>query len=169
MKKITIIIVICSLFLPSCNHLTKKTKTNTDIGINLQLLNAVDSILYCVNTDSIITISFTNDTCGPIIRILNCMIFPVSPEPPQPYKQTLISKWDRFIGYKKYKNRTLVFLKDNNTYSFFLKKDSMKFDETPFKESNLYGDFPKRIHERIQIVFRIIGKDSLVLSEREIR
>jgi len=98
------------------------------------------------------------------------MMIPISPEPPQPYKQILISEWDMFIGYKKYKNRTLVFLNslDNNTYSNFLNKDSLKFDETPFKESNLYGDFQDPIHDKIiQKIFRITGKDSLIMLDKK--
>jgi len=170
MKKTTIAIIICNLFLISCNQVTKKTKTITEIGINQQLLDAVDSKPYCRSKDSFITIWFTNDTCSKIIIIKNRMMIPISPEPPQPYKQILISEWDMFIGYKKYKNRTLVFLNslDNNTYSNFLNKDSLKFDETPFKESNLYGDFQDPIHDKIiQKIFRITGKDSLIMLDKK--
>ena len=174
MKKITF--AICTLLFISCNQFTKKSEVaqghdiNTqqrtevvkDIGINQQLLNAIDSITHCRSKDSIITIDFTIDTCSKIIIIKNCMVVPV----PQKSGRTLISEWDNFIGYKTYKNRTLVFLKNknyNNTYSNFLNKDSLKHDEKPFR--NLYSDNVGTINDEKpqQIIFRLIDKDSLLL------
>ena len=176
MKKITF--SICTLLFISCNQFTKKseiaqgydinthkiTEVVTDIGINRQLLNAIDSITHCRSKDSIITIYFTIDTCSQIIIIRDCMVIPV----PQKSGSSLISEWDNFIGYKKYKKRTLVFLKnDNCTYSDFLNKDSLKYDEEPF--SNLYTDNTGTINDEKpqQIIFRIIDKDSLLLLEEK--
>lgn len=178
MKKITF--AICTLLFISCNQFTKKSKIaqghdiNTqrrtevvkDIGINQQLLNAIDSITHCRSKDSIITIDFTIDTCSQIIIIRNCMVIPV----PQKPGRTLISQWDNFIGYKKYKNRTLVFLKYenyNNTYSNFLNKDSLKFDEEPFRNLNIDNVGEINDEKPQQIIFRVIDKDSLLLLDEK--
>jgi len=178
MKKI--IFAICTLLFISCNQFTKKneiaqghdintqrrTEVVKDIGINRQLLNAIDSITHCKSKDSIITIDFTIDTCSQIIIIRNCMFNPV----PQKPGRSLISEWDDFIGYKKYKNRTLVFLKHenyNNTYYDFLNKDSLKYDEEPFRD--LYSDNVGTINDEKpqQIIFRVIDKDSLLLLDEK--
>jgi hypothetical protein len=170
MKKSAIFFLLCFLCFYSCNQRNKK-KEIINNGISHQLLKAVDSIPYCVTKENFITIWFTMDTLGnPIIRIKNCLLEPALPEPIKLHREPLIliSQWKDFIGYKRYKNRILVFIKgsSNSKYYNFINKDSLKSNEIPFKEYKVYTSQPKRIHENIEKVLRIFGKDSLILLNK---
>jgi hypothetical protein len=170
MKKSSILFLLSFLCFYSCNLINRKTKIINN-GISHHLLNAVDSIPYCVTKENFMTIWFTIDTLGnPIIRIKNCLVEPVFPEPKKQHSEplVLISEWKDFIGYKRYKNRILVFIKgsSNSMYYNFMNRDSLKSNEIPFQEYNVYTNQPKRIHENIEKVLRIIGKDSLILLNK---
>ena len=172
MKKSAIFFLLCFLSFYSCNQINRKTEIINN-GISHHLLNAVDSIPYCVTKENFMTIWFTIDTLGnPIIRIKNCLVEPAFPEPKKQHSEplVLISEWKDFIGYKRYKNRILVFLKGssntNSLYYNFIRKDSLKSNEIPLQEYNVYTTQPKRIHENIEKVLRIIGKDSLILLNK---
>lgn len=176
MNKTLVIIPIYFLFIISCKTNIRNdkasirnnevVKTTINNGINYKLLKVIDSIPYSVTKENFISISFGIDTLrNPIIRVGNCLLMPIPPMPPKRLKKVLISEGDDFIGYKEYKNKTLVFFKgySNDKYHNFLIRDSLRFDEIPFKKFNVYENRSKRLHEGIERVYRIIGNDSLLL------
>lgn len=155
----------------SCKQSTTKHMSLYN-GISPKILNIVDSMQVCKEEDNpFITIWFSalNDSDF-IVRFKNTIIIPALPEPPAPMGETLISKHDGFIGYKKYGDKYLVFLDyyPNRNFERFVKRDSLCKDEKPFKEYNIY-EWKREIanchySERI---YSINKEDSLIFMEEK--
>jgi hypothetical protein len=172
MKKYVVILIFALICLFSCKNTGSKPLPIYN-GVNVQLLKYIDSIPYCMSSDSFITISFTVDTfSNPIISIKNVGFIPVPPMPHEPNIKKLISEMEGFVGYRRYNNRTLLFLKhdENTKYRNLINPDSLTIDEKPFDENDAYNYTWTRSslrRKKIELVLRIEGKDSLVLLNKE--
>lgn len=130
---------IFTTFFTSCNKTTKKMGTYN--GIDLQILNIVDSMKICTEENPFITFYFTacNDSDN-VVRVFEGVLIPPPPMPPLPIREVLISEQENFVGYKKYKDIYLVFIKSffDGNFNKFVNKDSLCFDEEPFELFRVY-------------------------------
>jgi hypothetical protein len=172
MKNIIKIIILFSLLLCNCHYQTKND-TDIDNGIDKQLLNIVDSLPLCDEIQNFVTFSFTTDSSyNLIIRVFNTLLIPIPPEPPEPYRNIIITETDWFVGYIKYKKWYILFdkLGINNKLSSFVKTDSLNRDEKPFIKNDIYNyDLRSayRTCKGVEMVFSINEKDSLTLLSKK--
>jgi hypothetical protein len=172
MKPTCIFTLLCIL---SITFLSCKKTTDSEIqiynGIDSQILEIVDSLIIYTPQDSpFITVRFLvipKDSC--VVEVFNSALIPAPPMPHEPKKEVLISEYEDFIGYKKYRDFFLVFFENklNKKADIFVEKDSLLIDEEPFIKYNVYdyGNVPKLTKGCMPIeeTYYINDKDSLVL------
>jgi len=153
-----------SVIFLGCNK-SIKVEERVHIGIDPQILTIVDSMQTCPPAPFItILFSMCNDS-NSVILLLNGVPIPAPLPPPAPVKERLISEEDGFQGYKKYGNIYLVFIEYYSAGNFekFIDKDSLSFDESPFREFNAYNfDGRKTDCDFIEKKYLITEKDSLI-------
>ena len=164
--KFLILLVIIVTFC-SCESKSMNKESYNYIGIDHQILNIVDSLLLDSSERSFITIWFTmyNDS-NHVVKFLNTVIIPPPSLPPKPIKEALISESNGFVGYKKYDSICLIFLDtySDGYFNKFVKKDSLKFDEEPFKDLyNLCEKSRLNLDKTIEKTYLINKDDSLIL------
>jgi hypothetical protein len=143
-------------------------------GIDSQILEIVDSLMIYTPQDlPFITVWFSNipkDSC--VVEVFNSVLIPAPPMPHEPKKEVLISEYEDFIGYKKYRDFFLIFLENklNKKADIFVEKDSLLIDEEPFIKYNVYdyGSISKLAKGYLPIkeTYYINDKDSLVFIEK---
>jgi len=186
----TAFFLMCIILL-SCNKQLNKTPVSN--GIDLQILNIVDSIVPLCPNLPFITIMFSNCKDSNEFIFINTLLLSTEGDfiPPQiPYHKTdkmklaqnnfsldnvlkpiLVSKNKNFIGYKEYENRYLIFMNfdSNNSIEKFIQIDSLKLDEVPFEKFNVYDEQYNRQdckgHTSTEKRYFINENDSLVFYD----